>query len=425
MTLEAGTKPEKKSYYLDLVKNKTLMYLWTGKTVSNIGDTFFDLAVMWVVYAQSGSVLQSAIVGMMSHLSAIIFSPIAGAVADRFDRKTIMWSTNVLSAVVVGAVAYAYFTFGHIPLIVAALSIFLLIALGTFINPAEASVMPEIVGKSHLSTAYGIFSTITQSATLLGQALAGFVIAGFGAGWALSGDAISFFFVAGCIALAKIPKRTVAHPASVKSTSGKKGSFWGDIKSGWQYTKTNPTIYALLWLAMLINVISYLGPLFPALVSDQLKSGAAAYGMIEAASVVGAMVGGVMTGYFDRRFKTGHLMGVTLLLSGFCPLGIAMSTSVILTIILVFILTFFTQLASILMMSAQLALVAEEYRGRVFGISRSFVMAAMPISTLIAGYLGDIIGVSILFTFAGFWVIGISCLALLNPHTRNIEIDKS
>lgn len=52
---------DNKEIYKSLFKNKTLMLLWSGKFISIIGDSFFDIAVMWVVYAQSQSVLQSAL----------------------------------------------------------------------------------------------------------------------------------------------------------------------------------------------------------------------------------------------------------------------------------------------------------------------------------------------------------------------------
>ena len=100
-------------FYRSLLKNQTLMLLWSGKAISVIGDAFFDLAVMWVVYVQSQSILQSATVGIIIHLSTAFFSPIAGALADRWDRKAILWVTNVLSAVVIGFVTLYIFLFDY------------------------------------------------------------------------------------------------------------------------------------------------------------------------------------------------------------------------------------------------------------------------------------------------------------------------
>jgi DHA3 family macrolide efflux protein-like MFS transporter len=76
-----------------------------GQCTSIIGDTFFNLAVTWVIYAQSHSALRTSLIQVVWHLDRIIFSPLAGICADRWDRKRIMVLTNVLSAVVVGALA--------------------------------------------------------------------------------------------------------------------------------------------------------------------------------------------------------------------------------------------------------------------------------------------------------------------------------
>src|SRR5690606_23173491 len=145
-----STNPKNnKEVYKSLFRNKTLILLWSGKFISIIGDRFFDIAVMWVVYAQSQSVLQSALVVVAFHLFTVLMSPIAGVVPDRLDRKTIMCSFNLLAALIVGITVVLFSILGYFLLLVAIISILLLNAMTTFINPAEASVMPEIVGKEH------------------------------------------------------------------------------------------------------------------------------------------------------------------------------------------------------------------------------------------------------------------------------------
>src|SRR5438067_13515395 len=97
------------SVYLRVLRNRTLLLLWSGQSVSMIGDTFFNLAIMWVIYTQSGSALQTSLIQVVWHLDSIIFGPLAGIFADRWDRKRIMVVANLLSAVVVGALAAVLF----------------------------------------------------------------------------------------------------------------------------------------------------------------------------------------------------------------------------------------------------------------------------------------------------------------------------
>src|SRR5262245_12775582 len=182
---------QQSSAYVRLFRNHTFLLLWSGQTISSLGDPFFNLAVMWVVYTQSGSAFQTAFIQVISHLSKVLFGPFAGALADRWDRKHIIVITNTLAAVVVGAVTAVISVCGLSPAVAFA-AVFLLNTLTTFSSPAQFSIMPAAVGRDLLATASGMFATARQLASLLGSALAGVTIAILGAVWALLIDALSF-----------------------------------------------------------------------------------------------------------------------------------------------------------------------------------------------------------------------------------------
>ena len=87
-----------------LFHNRAFVLLWSGQTGSVFGDAFFNLAVMWLVWAETQSTLQTAIIQAIWHLPDVLFAPLAGVLADRWDRKSIMVTTSVAAAAVVGAV---------------------------------------------------------------------------------------------------------------------------------------------------------------------------------------------------------------------------------------------------------------------------------------------------------------------------------
>ena len=138
-----------------LFRYNSFTLLWSGQTVSVFGDAFFNLAVMWVVWSETQSTLQTAIIQAVWHIPDVLFGPLAGVLADRWNRKAIMVTTNVGAAVVVGAVALIVVSIGHLPPYVAFLAIFKLNALTAFMNPARAAVMPSVVGRDLLTTAQG------------------------------------------------------------------------------------------------------------------------------------------------------------------------------------------------------------------------------------------------------------------------------
>lgn len=409
----------KKNIYRSLFTNRTLMLLWSGETVSIIGDAFYFLAVVWLVYDQSKSVFLSALVGVFFHLSSAFLSPFAGVLADRFDRKKLIVTTHVLSAVAVFAVGLIYFALGYLPLVIAFITILLLNGLSTILYPAESSILPDIVGKDSLSGAYGVFQTIAQSASLIGNAIAGLAIAAIGTGWALSLDGLSFIIVAIFIGLAPIPKRKIDEASS----GHKKPSMFRDMTDGWRYIKGLPVIRSLVWLTLLINISSFTGPLYAPLVANQLHSGPAVLGFLEVAGIIGGMIGGLVASFFERRFGAGRLVGLFWGLGGLCTIGIGFSPSVLLTMALMFISTFFSVVASVCLFAVEMAIISENYRGRVNGIRRSFAVIAIPISTLIAGAVGEILDISILFAIAGVWTCFVAFIAFINPHVRKAKVE--
>lgn len=409
--------PPKGSNYRRLFRNSAFTLLWGGQTISNIGDPFFNLAVMWVIYTQSGSTLQTAIVQVLWHLSKILFGPLAGALADRWDRKRIIVITNVLAAVVVSAVATAIPAWGPLSPVVVFVAVFLLNTLTTFSSPAHFSIMPEVVGRDLLATASGLLATTRQVASLAGNALAGVVIALVGTAWALVVDACTFLFAALAIAVARLPVRT-----SLPASSTQRSSLLREIVDGWRAIVDLPIVRALVWLSVLINISSFIGPLFPALVRERLRGDATAYGTLEAMGVIGGIAGSALAGMLERRLGVGRLLVAGWGVAGTCAIGMAASVSLPLTAALETILAFGLTVGGISVGVLTQALSPENYRGRVAGITAALIAVAIPPSTLVAGWLADIVGVAPLLAVGGAWILGIAGLAWANPHVRTAHI---
>ncbi|HLG65470.1 MAG TPA: MFS transporter [Ktedonosporobacter sp.] len=412
------------SIYVRLLRNRSFTLVWSGQTISTLGDTFFNLAVMWVIYAQSGSALQTALISVIWHISSIVFGPFAGAVADRWDRKYIMVMTNAVSALVVGIVAAVILARGMAAPALIFVTVFLINTLNTFLSPARFSIMPEIVGLDLMATASGLSSSAGQVASLIGSALAGIVIFIVGAAWAVAIDAFSFACAAICIAIAHLPLKQPISP-----DDGSRSSFWQEILSlfptigeGWKTIAKKPLLRAVMLIAILINVATFMGPLIPALVRQRLHGGAEVYGLLEAGSVVGAILGGVLAGLIERRIGAGRLLIIGWALSGLCTIGVAFSTSVPFTVLLEFGSSLCMLLGTISVEASLPALVPEEYRGRLFGTIGALAVLLIPLSALLGGWLTDLLGVVPLFAFGGIWVLAVATLALANQHIRAVRL---
>ena len=404
-----------------LFRNRSFALLLSGQSVSFFGDAFFNLAVTWVDWSETQSTLQTAVIQAIWHLPDVLFAPLAGILADRWNRKAIMVTTNLGAAMVVGAVALIMVVVGHLPPVVAFVAIFKLNGLTTFMQPARASVMPSIVGRDLLVTAQGLFATARETASLVGSAAAGLVIVVAGAVWALVVDAASFLFVSLFIALARLPGRTSASSSKAGSGLSMQGMVL-DLRDGWRTASQHPVVHALLWLGVLINVASFVGPLWPALVQERLGGGAGLYGLLLAASAAGAMLGGLVAGPLERRFGAGRLLASSWSLAGICTLGIAVSTWLPATMILEFVEAGTLTAGMIAFGAIMIADVPDEYRGRVFGIVRGLSVVLIPVSALVGGWIAEFVEIWIMFAFAGAFLLTMSLLAWANPNVRGARI---
>jgi MFS transporter, DHA3 family, macrolide efflux protein len=394
------------------------MLLWGGESISHFGDAFFNIAVVWTVYASTGSALQTAMIQVVWQLSDALFGPIAGVIADRWDRKRIMVWTNLLAAVVVGALAVVV-ALSDMRLWAALGAIFLINCLTTFLRPARASVLPSIVDRTLFTTVLGWFSTTREVATLLGQAAAGMIIAAAGVVWALVIDGLSFLALTGMVAMLRLPP----HPSSLATTDSKREALSRDLRESWQVIAERPVVRALVWLSVLVNVAAFMGPLYPQLVDERLDAGATAYGVLSAASVAAAIVAGAAAGRIERRFGAGPTVAWGWAVAGICILGVAFSTSLPLTVVLDAMNAFGLTVSGVASGALSTLLIPDQYRGRTFGIIRSLSVVAIPPSALLGGWLADMFGVMPLFAFGGLYMLALAGLAWIKPELRSARIE--
>lgn len=418
---ESGTQSQPvHALYWQVLRNRSFVLLWSGATTSTIGDTFFNLAVMWIIFMQSHSALQTSLIQVVWHLDKILFGPLAGVIADRWSRKRIMLLTSMLQVGVVATLAVIFMIRGQASTLTIFITVFLLNSLYTFFRPASDAIMPEIIERNLLITASGLSSASGQSAAIIGSMLGGIVVAIMGVVGALLGDALSFLYAALTIALARLPEHAIHARQHVSSE--KSPSFIQEFIEGWRVLAGQPVVRALTWLIVLVNIASFLGPLWIVLITQRLHGNAVVFGISEAIPTIAAIAGGVCAGVAERRIGTGRLLVLGWGINGLSILGIAASTSLLLTIGLATIGAFFSTLGGVACGALLPALIPNEYRGRVGGITRALNVIAIPISALIGGWLADRLGVTWLFVAGGVWVLGVAVLAWSNRHIRTVRL---
>ncbi len=231
-------------------------------------------------------------------------------------------------------------------------------------------------------------------------------------------DACSFVVAGLAVVVAPLPTQ-IGHelPSQHERTSALRA-----IVDGWRVIIGQPTLRMLVLLTVLANVPSFLGALYPALIRTRLHGGVVSYGLLDAVSAVGVMVGGFMAGAIERRVGAGHLQTAGRAMTGICLLGMSVSTWLPLTAAMEFGQALGLTMSSVCTAALSQALVPEAYLGRVSGLSSSLGVIVVPISTLIGGWLADMLGVAPLFFAGGTWILCIAALGWLSHDIRDARI---
>ncbi len=187
-----------------LKENRNYRFLWFGQIVSLLGDWFNLVASASLVglLTQSGLAVGSVFVVRM--LAPFVVNPIAGVVADRYSRKRILITADLLRAASVLCFLFVRDA-GDIWLLYALIA--LQMALSGFFDPAHTSILPDVAGPEQLGAANAVSSATWSVMLALGAALGGLFSGTFGMYPAFVLDAFTFLLSAALLAQIRIPKR--------------------------------------------------------------------------------------------------------------------------------------------------------------------------------------------------------------------------
>src|SRR5437773_7450903 len=196
--------------------NRGFRLLWLGQVVSQMGDWFDTIAVYTIALKLTGSSRSVALIMVARFLPSVVMGPLSGVIADRFSRRSIMITADLLRAIVV--LGFLLVRRPDQMWLIYVLTV-LQLAFSAFFEPAKTAAIPSIVSDRELLSANAIASVTWSVMLTLGAALGGFVSGWFGTDAAFILDSVSFIASALLIASVTFPKRA-ARPKA-KLTIGK------------------------------------------------------------------------------------------------------------------------------------------------------------------------------------------------------------
>jgi len=281
--------------YIELLRgNQNFRRLFVGGLVSQTGDWFNSVALFTLLLSLTGSGEAVGYILIIKLLPSFFVGPLAGVVADRFNRKTIMIIADVIRGFLVLG-----FLFVHRPdqtwiaYAIAAVEV----VVSTFFDPARSAAIPSIVSRDELISANALSSASWSVTLAVGAALGGLVTDAFGRNAAFVVDSISFFISAAYILAIRL--KSPSRQERTRRLSIADATGVTDLIEGARYLRSNPRVVALLLVksgwglggGVLLLLTIYGKQIFPI-----GRDGAASIGLLYGARGFGALIGPLIAG---------------------------------------------------------------------------------------------------------------------------------
>jgi MFS family permease len=384
----------------------------TGAIISNTGTWMQRVAQDWLVLELTHSGTALGIVTGLQFLPALLLSPYAGLIADRFPKRRVLTVTQIA----MGTVALVLGTMTVTGIVEAwhVYALAFLFGVGTaFDAPTRQSFVVEMVGKEELSNAVGLNSASFNAARLIGPGLAGLLIHWIGTGPVIIINGLSY---AAVILSLHLMRTSELHTPKVA------GREKGMIRDGMRYLWRRPDLMMVLVAVFFAGTFGLNFQMTSALMAtSEFHKGAGEYGILGSILAVGSLIGALLAA---RRVRTRARLvifaalafGVMDIVSGLMPTYLSFAV--------VLPLVGFTALTMLTAANATMQLGIEPtMRGRVMALYMTVLMGGTPIGSPFIGWVGQEFGARwSLIVGGGLTILGTAGSVLYFSRRRGLAI---
>lgn len=396
---------------------------WAGLLISNTGSQMQVWAIFWHLRVMSDDPIVVSGIGIAKFLPILLFALIGGLVADTFDRRRVVLITQtamILIATALGLLTY----FGHIQL----WHMYVLVAIQgiavSFDGPSRQSMVPAIVPREDLPSAFGLQSIAADVGAVVGPALCGLVIATLGLQWIYWINAVSFI----AVIIALINMGPIPSPRSLnvnKTLNPLKRLNFAEIPAGIRFIMGHPIILSSMLLDFFATFFSSANTLIPFIATDVLHTDAIGYGWLSAAQSIGAVTVALFMAQANGIRKQGKL-----LLWGVGAFGVAtavfgLSRNYALTMLALIVVGAGDAISTVLRNTIRQLQTPDEMRGRMVSINQIFFAGGPQLGEVEAGIVASTLGTPFAIISGGIGcVIAVLFTAFRFPVLRNYNGDE-
>jgi len=396
------------------LRDRDFRRLWSGMTISLIGDGAFLVALAWEVYALSNAPTALSLVSIAMTVPTIVLLLVGGAVSDRVDRRRVMVTADLIRAAAVGTLAALTLTGGvalwHVVALCAAYG-----GATAFFNPAFDAIVPEVVPEADLAQANALDQFVRPIAfRLAGPAIGGWLVAAIGPGSAFALDAVTFLISAIAVASMRHRRGDEARPAE---------SIAREIRQGFAFVRAHTWMWGTL-VSAAFAYLAFMGPtevLLPYVVKNDLGGSASDLGLVFAAGGLGAILSAIVCGArgLPRRDITWMYLFWTAATISVAGYGLAQATWQLMLACCLF--NVLETAGTIIWATTKQRHVPPHLLGRVSSFDWLISIGLLPVSFALTGPISSVIGARATLVWAGVIGAVVTFGALFLPGMRAIE----
>ncbi|MEY2371298.1 MFS transporter [Lysinibacillus capsici] len=396
---------------------KATYHLWTftaSKMIAMLGANVMAFGISLYILAMTGSAMSFATNMICSVLPRALVAPLAGYVADNFSKKRTILIAQAGTILTVGGLLLYTETVGISVYAIYIATVFNTIC-SAFSGVTFSSAIATLVNPERLQRAMS-FNQMSMSVAAIGGPVVGGMMYGF--------FNMDVFLMVNMVAYAIAFCLEATMDFNLYSTRGedtKKEKMWEGLKSGFHYIKQRNVIKTIMWVALWINLFfSAIAVGGTYIIIELLKIESTHFGFIEASGALGMLLASL---YFATRPEVKVPLRFSkislLLLAGSVGLAVIPLVTdfsyiaiVIFYLIIYFIFAIFEMGINMPIGVYMQKIIAEEYRGRVFGLMETMAMSMMPIGMVVYGMLYDTLPATIILPVTSVIIIVISLVML-------------
>jgi MFS family permease len=410
---EAGSVAARNGSHLRIIeplRDRSYFLLWSGQTVSRLGDSAYSTVLSWTAYTLTLSTAATGYVLTAFSIPMLVMVLVGGIVGDRVSRRGLILTSDLLSGCAVGAVALLA-AVGHLSL---ALLVVLAATFGVvsaFFSPAYQALIPDVVPEERLQQANALQMLSGSTSQIVGPAL-GAVLYGWGRAAAAFGfDAMTFFVAALATTFLRVPPRPLPERKSI----------WSDVRDGWDYVRRTTWLWFSIAIATILNALGN-APFFVLLpaVIHRHHLGIGSLGLTFTIAGIVAVVANTVLGQLSALRHRGTIIFAVWSLIGISTMLVGLAPSLVL-ILVAGALKGVTYCGDTIYVGIVQQYVPAEYRSRVFSLDMLGSFALYPVGLAVSGIVAAAIGPEPTLIAGGAVALALSVAGMLLPAMRALD----